>query len=249
MVTASCIGSLGRMGNAMFQISAVIGYARFYSMPYVLPFWEYAKHFKGPFNQSDKIRRMPTVKEKSFSYQRILKYNDADLFGYFQSIKYWKHCEAEIRSIFQPNNEIKKIIENQQDFGSVNSCSIHVRRTDYLELKDYHPSIPLDYYTKAIEKAKADLYIIFSDDITWCKENIKGENYIYFSSGNDILDWFVARQCKQHIIANSSFSFWYSFLSEREDKVVYAPDKSLWFGHGYSHKNVDDLYLKEWVIV
>lgn len=248
-VTFSALGNLGRMANQLWQISAVVGYSRFYGMDYVIPNWQYAQHFQGPFNQSDKIRRMPTVKEKSFSYQRILKYNDADLFGYFQSIKYWKHCEEEIRKMFKPNEKIQAIIDKQADFSKINSCSIHVRRTDYLELKDYHPSLPLDYYTKAIEKAKADLYIVFSDDIEWCKENIKGENFIYFNSGIDILDWFVASTCKNHIIANSSFSWWYSFLSEREGKTVYAPSKKMWFGGGYAHNSVDDLYLPEWNLI
>lgn len=251
MVTFSALGNLGRMSNQMWQISAVIGYSRFYGMDYVIPNWQYAQHFQGPFNQSSSIRRMPTVKEKSFSYQRLLKHSDADLFGYFQSIKYWKHCEEEIRKMFKPNEKIKAIIDKQNDFSKINSCSIHVRRTDYLELKDYHPSLPLDYYTKAIEKARADLYIVFSDDIEWCKENIKaeGKEVIYFSSGIDILDWFVAGTCKQHIIANSSFSFWYSFLSEREGKTIYAPAKTMWFGHKYEDKKVDDLYLPEWNLI
>ena len=250
MVTFSALGNLGRFGNQLWQIAATIGYARMYNMPYVLPFWEPSRHFKGVINQSGNIsRKIPTLKEKTFSYQRMLKYSDADLFGYFQSIKYWQHCEDEVRAIFQPNDAIRTIINKQSGGISENSCSIHVRRGDYLELSEYHPSLPLSYYTKAIEEVKSDLYIVFSDDIAWCKENIKGENLIYFYSGNDIMDWFVARTCKKHIIANSSFSWWYSFLCERKDKAIYAPAKNLWFGSGYAHNNVDDLYLKEWIIV
>ncbi|MFI5404917.1 MAG: alpha-1,2-fucosyltransferase [Nitrososphaerales archaeon] len=251
MVTFSALGNLGRFGNQLWQIAATIGYARFYNMPYVLPFWDPAKFFNGNINQSGQHMRFPTVKEKSFSYQRMQKYGDADLFGYFQSIKYWKHCEDEIRALFQPNYSIGQIVNKQSGGISESSCSIHVRRGDYLELKDYHPSLPLSYYTKAIEEVKSDLYIVFSDDIDWCKENIKaeGKEIIYFSSGNDIMDWFVARTCKKHIIANSSWSWWYSFLCEREGKEIYAPAKNLWFGPGYAHNNIDDLYLPEWKLI
>lgn len=251
MVTFSALGNLGRFGNQLWQIAATIGYARMYNMPYVLPFWDPCKFFNGNINQSGQFMRMPTVKEKSFSYQRIQKFGNADLFGYFQSIKYWKHCEDEIRALFKPNEAIRTITNKYSGGISEDSCSIHVRRGDYLELKDYHPSLPLDYYTKAIEHVKADLYIVFSDDIAWCKENIKaeGKEIIYFSSGNDIMDWFVARTCKKHIISNSSWSWWYSFLCEHEEKEIHAPAKNLWFGPGYAHNSVDDLYLPEWKLI
>ena len=245
-VTFSQLSKLGRQGNSMFQIAAVVGYARANRMDYFLPKWEYARHFKGDFKEVNHIHPMPRYSEKSFSYNKIPTYRNIDLYGYFQSEKYFKHCEKEIRRMFEPNDAIKGILDASPI--SANTCAIHVRRTDYLTLKEYHPSLPLEYYLKAIELMKADSYWIFSDDIEWCKENLKGENFQYIHSGNDLLDWFMMTQCDRFIIANSSYSFWASYLCSKEKRVI-APSKDKWFGINYNNNSVNDLYLDLWELV
>jgi len=51
------------------------------------------------------------------------------------------------------------------------------------------------------------------------------------------------QNASQHIIANSSFSWWGAWLAESE-KVV-AP--SNWFGPALGHLNTDDYYLDGWI--
>jgi hypothetical protein len=53
--------------------------------------------------------------------------------------------------------------------------------------------------------------------------------------------------CQSHIIANSSFSWWASFLSRSRDKIVYAPDN--WVGRGYSGTGWRQVYRKEMKII
>lgn|SRR3990167_8529702 len=247
MVTFSNLSKLGRMGNQLWQISAVIGYALQQKIDYCIPVWEYSKFFKFELKQSAIIKPMPVYKETGFNYNRIPRYVHIDLYGYFQSIKYWQHCENTICKLWTPNYEIQAILEKNP--FSPNTCAVHVRRTDYLVLKDYHPSLPLKYYQKAIEAMKADNYIFFSDDIEWCKENFKGDNFAYVNSGNDIMDFFAATQCDKFIIANSSYSWWFSYLSNKPNKRIIAPRKENWFGIQYKHKNVDDLYLPLWELI
>ena len=249
MVTFSQLSKLGRMGNQMWQISVTIGYARKWNMDYVLPVWSYAQHFKYGFNQSDKIPAMSRYSEKGFHYTQIPKYNNVDLYGYFQSIKYWEHCQREIRQYFTPNETIHALLDKTP--MATNTCAIHVRRTDYLQLNDYHPSLPIDYYQRAIESMKADSYIIFSDDIEWCKNEptFKGENFTFVNSESDLLDFFIMRQCDRFIIANSSYSWWASYLSTGLNKRIIAPKKEHWFGQKYNMNRVDDLYLTLWELV
>lgn len=247
MVTFSELSKLGRMGNSMFQIAAVIGYARKWNQDYVLPIWEYAQHFKYGFNQSAIIKPYSKYSEKHFHYSDIPRYNNVDLYGYFQSIRYWEHCQREIRQLFSPNEAIQVLLDKTP--MSPNTCAIHVRRTDYLQLNDYHPSLPLDYYQRAIESMKADSHIVFSDDIEWCKTQPLFEGASFVNSGNDLLDFFMMRQCDRFIIANSSYSWWASFLSTGMNKRIIAPKKEHWFGQKYNQNNVDDLYLNNWELV
>lgn len=249
MVTFTNLGRLGRFGNQLWQIAATIGYSRQYGVQYAIPEWQYAKHFNGRINQSKTFRRLPVIKEKSFSYNKLPRMNGADLFGYFQSIKYWKHCESEIRELFKPNFEISRIIESNKDFNNTNTCSVHIRRGDYIKHIDYHSILPIDYYKEAMDQINADLYLVFSDDIDWCKKNIQIENARFISTGSDVIDWFMMSSCKNHIIANSSYSWWASYLSENENKKIIAPNKNLWFGKGYSEYKLDDLYLPQWITI
>ena len=60
-----------------------------------------------------------------------------------------------------------------------NAVSLHIRRKDYLNLKDIYYICELDYHQKAIQiiqnKIKNPKFFIFSDDIAWCKKNLNIE--------------------------------------------------------------------------
>lgn len=241
------MGKLGRLGNQLWQIAAVIGYARKWKQDYVLPLWEPAKHFKYGFNQSGIIKPFAPYREPFFHYREIPKYNNVDLYGYFQSIRYWQDYQREIRALFSPATALQELLDKTP--FDPNTCAIHVRRTDYLQLNDYHPSLPIDYYKRAMESMKADRYVVFSDDIEWCKNEPTFGGATFVSSGNDILDFFMMRQCDRFIIANSSYSWWASYLSTGMNKRIIAPSKERWFGQKYNQNNVDDLYLDQWEVI
>jgi hypothetical protein len=54
-------------------------------------------------------------------------------------------------------------------------------------------------------------YFVFSDDIKWCKENLKINSVIYVDSEEErdpCEDIYLMSLCRHNIIANSSFSWW-----------------------------------------
>ena len=89
------------------------------------------------------------------------------------------------------------------------------------------------------------MFIICSDDIKWCKENIKFKNTKYRNDGGiAILDLITMANCDDNIIANSSFSWWAAELNTNLNKRVVAPKK--WFNNNI---DIKDLYNNNWIII
>ena len=237
-VTFSRLGHLGRMGNSMFQIAAVIGYAEKHGQPFGFPAWEYQDYFANPLPSfpNEPVR---VIQERSFSWHEPkapFPHRNIDLYGYFQSEKYFKHAEATVRHYFKPKKEYEKS----------NFVSVHVRRGDYLGLSDYHNVLGMEYYNAACGMFSNCIFAVFSDDIPWCRENFKGDHFIFVDSGNDIDDFFIMASCAHHIIANSSYSWWAAWLSEMDGKRVIAPKK--WFGPAAPH-NPKDIYCENFTVI
>ena len=151
----------------------------------------------------------------------------------FQKEKYF----SEIRDILLKEITLKKPLadESLEQQKIIDDCeqsvSIHVRRTDILNPKHLFGGIcDIPYYHKAIslikEKIDNPIFFIFSDDIDWCKENLKLSNKSYFVSNPNIKDYeelVFMSSCKHNIIANSTFSWWGAWLNKNNAKIVIAP--------------------------
>jgi len=113
-------------------------------------------------------------------------------------------------------DDIKKLFSD--GIGHVDKIAIHIRRGDYVHNSFYVDLCKTDYYQKAMALFPNEHFIIFSDDIEWCKkqEMFKGCS---FSEGHDeVKDLNIMASCKGVIMANSSYSWWGAYLSN--GKVV-----------------------------
>ncbi|GEO12126.1 alpha-1,2-fucosyltransferase [Segetibacter aerophilus] len=173
--------------------------------------------------------------------------------GYRQSEKYFKHIENIVRHDFELKHElVANVKASAEQFSSINSVSIHVRRGDYTNnaVKEYHGSLDKDYYQHSIDKissiTKDPIFFIFSDDINWVKSNLKFTKTVKFVSGtiskNHYEDFYLMSRCKHNIIANSSFSWWASWLNPNPNKMVIAPKR--WFNN--TRLNTRDLIPEGW---
>jgi hypothetical protein len=167
--------------------------------------------------------------------------------GFFQSEKYFKNHRAAILDIFRPTKEIELEIESKFEFVKSQKCtSLHVRRGDYLKFSNHHPQQDVEYYAKAIELIpETELLVIFSDDIEWCKENIRYKNSIFIENQKDYIELFLMSKCQNNIISNSSFSWWGAWLNQNTNKIVVGPDR--WFGPELSHLSARDVIPEEWI--
>jgi hypothetical protein len=167
--------------------------------------------------------------------------------GFFQSEKYFEKNKSKIIEFLKPIDTIVEHINlNYGELFKQRTTSIHVRRGDYLIYPNHHPTQSIEYYNKAIELTKdiTDLYIIFSDDIEWCKNNIKIDNCIYIENEKDYIEINLMNMCNNNIIANSSFSLWGACMNQNKNKVVIGP--KLWFGPAI-HFNTQDVLNNEWI--
>ena len=155
-----------------------------------------------------------------------------------------------IMGYWQEDNNIEKIKDNiiqsvkKCPIKTIeDSCSIHVRRGDYISLKDIYHNLDKDYYMKGIERINPSGPIfIFSDDISWCKKNIDLKNAIYSEDNSEIDDFQLMRSCNHNIISNSTFSWWAAWLNCNQNKKIIQP--KLW----YKKKSQGKLFNPNWMV-
>ena len=266
MLAFNHLGQLGRLGNQMFQYASLRGISRNRGYDFCIP--NHNHIVKDPYGFDLKIELFypfqmtnvqqrnikvldrgysPVAEEKHFNFDELL-FNmcpdEISLAGYFQTEKYFKHIEEEIRSDFSFKDEIlepcKEMIGSAGD-----AIALHVRRTDYLTNPN-HTALGLDYYKKALKQFDdTSSVLVFSDDPEWCKEQelFSGDRFMISESEDKYVDLCLMSLCKQHVIANSSFSWWGAWLSGSDDVV--APVR--WFGKDNQDKNTKDLIPERWV--
>lgn len=204
--------------------------------------------------------RKTEFKEKEYGrfYPSALEIQGDCLYdGYWQHHEYFDAYkdvilkEFTLREPLDPRNQ--QVCESL--LTSPGTVSIHVRRGDFVTSKPYRGLCGIDYYREAIQKAREIVgkdarFVIFSNDLAWCRENIApmlGTSEIQFADWNtgknSYKDMVLMSSCRVNIIANSSFSWWGAYLNRREDKVVIAPRK--WINFNVS----SPIQMPEWITV
>jgi hypothetical protein len=248
---------IGRLGNAMFQVAATTSYALDNNLspkfPQIKnkPYKHYSKNVFRKLN-FDNVKATSIefeYQEQNFEYSEIPKYKNVLLKGYYQSEKYFINNKDIIYDLFKPDEKIKNKI--QKKYGSLlkNSVSCHVRLGDYEKLSNHHPVLlQTNYYKNIISQLNNKNILIFSDDINSCKnyELFQSDNIYFITGEKDFVDLYTMSLCENHIIANSSFSWWGAWLNKKDNKKVFYPEK--WFGPAKTY-STKDLFPTNWTKV
>lgn len=183
--------------------------------------------------------------------------------GYFQSEQYFKALEPEIRAEFQPRDAALTayaegyVRDVRKGNGRV--VSVHVRRGDLAKAEAinkrniiYGPSMTADYFAKAIAQFDpSSTFLVFTEtaeDQAWCRDNIRAPNLAFSSNHTDLQDFAIMRACDDHVIANSTFSWWAAWLNDRPDKHVVAPRS--WFYRSYAPRHrMESLIPPTWQLI
>lgn len=177
--------------------------------------------------------------EENLNFNKeVLKMNNAMMIGYFQTEKYFndKKTKNHLKKVFVLKDEYitPKYLDIQRKIINTNSVAIHIRRTDYLQAKNaiIHNICTEKYYERAISYIKENVsdptFYVFSDDKEYIKEKYGNlDNFVVIDEKyelQDIQEFFLMSSCKHFIIANSTYSWWSSWLGEKEDSIILAPE-------------------------
>ena len=168
----------------------------------------------------------------------------AVLWGYWQREEYFYGIESQLRQSFQFCHPLAGPALQMQD--SINACSqsvsLHVRRGDHIQhskVLTQQGDTDLNYYSMAAKHFSARFtapeFFIFSDDLDWCRQNLRLPGTMHFvdaecSGPKASYHMQLMAQCRHHIIAKSSFSWWAAWLNTYSEKIVIAP--RLWYRDG-----------------
>lgn len=158
--------------------------------------------------------------------------------GYYQSEEYFDTYKKELIGQFTPNYPSEQ--EYEDVLSKVSNCksvAVHVRRGDFLSAQnDSNPNHYLlgkRYYQNALkyvnEHLENPVFFWFSDDINWVKKNFGEKENFHFVSLHtqhaDIDEMMLMKNCKHIVAANSTFSWWASWLNSNEDALHICPAK------------------------
>lgn len=256
MITMTTHGKNGRLGNQIIQLMAMLGLASKSNQDIKMPEWKYLKYFDFDFAFVPSKKPLTHVHEHQFNYDKkfhdhLNDGGDYDVKGYFQSKKYWEHCETEIKSWFSWNKEFKESVFNKnQKLFSKKTIAIHVRRGDYVNNKNYH-NLNINYYITALSLfpfMRQYNILVFSDDPDYCELHFGCLENVTIIRGNpDIDDMCLMSMCDEFILSNSTFAWCAAYLSEnRPDRVIIRP--AYYFAGTYAdHHDTKDFWPEEWI--
>ena len=258
----------GKLCNMMFQIAAIehmgykAGFGSAYphvdqniedlkkpqactSEPNGEQYFNIFKNFNWHKNHDKEIKIYQTI-SVPFEYIPIVPRDYTRYIGYFQSELNFPDREF-ILNLFEPADYIKEKLETYKETIGENRAAIHVRRGDYIKLKHIYNVLDMTYYNAAMEVLKergVEQYLIFSNDKEWCKENFKGDQFIFIND-DSFTELFLMGKCTHQIIANSAFSWWGAYLNDNPYRQIIAPKK--WFATNKPKSS--DIIPKTWLTI
>jgi hypothetical protein len=266
MIIFDRLGGWG-LGNSLFQIATTIAIASDNNTDYYFPDncafikQKYVDYFKNNLpsintNIYNVINFSTWGSGNPTEYIKPPPLKNAIIDGFFQTEKYFIHVREKILDAIDIKEEYKKYIKDKYaDVLNQKSCTIHVRRGDYFTAREMKV-IGIDYYKSAIKHFDNDtLFVIFSDDIEWCKNSFDFiKNKVFINENNDILELYLMSYFKNNIIANSTFSWWGAWIGNN-NKVVMPNPNNNWFSDvfyeekKYSNCNYNLLIPNNWIVV
>ena len=256
----------GGLGNVLFTMAAMLSFAkdnnaevsfsnfsrtidRLNNEPW-RPKDKHCKEYSYILNGiiTDKIEGFNGIKNHIGWNVYDFKFQDNSLDGgYFHDEMYFKHNRDYILTKIKPNSFVSNFINNKYEslVKAENTVSVHVRRGSYLSAQHVLIVQNKEYYLNALSHFDENIVkVVFSDDLPWCKEVFSPlKNVVFVENEKDYIELILMSKMKNHIISNSTFSWWGAWLNQNPNKKVIAPKN--WFNPNYLKEN--NVVPKNWI--
>jgi hypothetical protein len=173
--------------------------------------------------RSDPLSRAEIINDHGRGYVARLDTIETSCYldGYFQS---WRHLTQP--HPFDPHHVSGPGRERYlRDVRSTNAVAVHIRRGDYLQLPG-QLILQKAYYerARALLPAGEHRFFVFSDDPAAAKAELHDwKNTVFVQDTSPAEDISLMSECRNFIIANSTFSWWGAWLCNAIGKTVIAP--------------------------
>ena len=251
----------GRLGNLMFEAAAVVATAKRQGMTPcfwkeecqyyrdILAYRDYMKPILQQFEKWDNAAAFKAHEDNIHGYSALPAFSqDTMLRGFYTCSRYFNDYRKDIIELFTRRDKgvvEKKIHDLRLGYPGKQLVSVHVRRTDYVT--DYGWALPLEYYQQAAQRFPGAVFVIFSDDIEWCKRVLTFMPARAYITERDFIELQMMGRLDGMIIANSTFSTWGAILGDPDmNKTVVAPQK--WLPDGKGNHN-HDIHEPHWVLL
>ena len=250
---------MGGLGNQIFQAAHALAQGMRYNreVVFVPQSWtpmqgrqtsNYVNNVFRNLKFVDSIYGFEKVYEGPWEFTEVHPKDNNTVFdGYFQSSKNFLGFDEDIKKIFSPTEEfVSDMYEKYPELNKENTLSIHIRRGDCFMNLDIHPIANEKYVERALKEIGTYTHVfVFSDDKKWVIDNLKFESVTYVDD-EDYREMWLMSLCKNHIMVNSTFSWWGTFLNTNPNKKIIAP--SIWFGPR-GPQNYKDIYESNWTVL
>lgn len=228
----------GRLGNNMFQVGALYTYAKMHG--YTATMHNYSGDYPIVFRNVDTDADPPvtsnykSLEHNHFGYSELpldASGESINIHGVYCHFQHEKYLDRELLSeLFAIPEALKEsLTEKYLDIDS--RCSIHIRRGDYVSRrrgrKRIWPTHGFEYVNKARTHVDSSIFLVSSDDISWCKRNLPKDMDVLYVDESPEASMYAMSLCEHNIISNSSFSWWSAYLNTNKNKKVITPKQ--WF--------------------
>ena len=176
-----------------------------------------------------------------------------EILGFFQSESYFRDCRHLVKSWFTPQPQFvqaARVAAQSTGVPEEQRCCIHVRRGDYLSMRNGGASdgwaLPRTYYDNALATLPRGLkFVVVTDDPEWARDEFSAlAPQIFSHRDQSIIDLLILAECRVNIIANSSFSWWGAYLNDQPGREVLFPKHFL--GWAFQTELPQGISVAEW---
>lgn len=245
-VTCSCIGREvpfgGELGNQLFQIAAVLGYAEKHDLTPAFHPWrcvfsgrDYGSLFP-QLHYTESIRVDSVLIQSTARYEVFPRQPWCDLRGMFQSERFFPSDHAVLRTLLAAPRVLEKDIAScTSNWNEMPYVALHMRYYDrpVVDSTPVMHNLPDHYYAEGLRHLPTELPVVIVTNNPdrarlFAARHGKGRNCFVQSHRDPLVDFYLLTRSRALVMGNSTFGWWAAWLTSPQTPI-FCPVRNKWF--------------------